>query len=341
MLNLHTQDIAVAFVEHSLLIFTGLLLFLLAAYIVYSIYNQRWQQIVDSHMKKWYHLYGDYMAGDALPQEFSIPRQCMPCMRETLIKEYADASSGDRELVKNLYVQIGLYRKDLAALDSRKWWHRLHALEQLESMGLKEAEPYVWPLLSDKRNEVRLAAFHLMVSIESELLYRQLDAVFMQSHRWDFRFLVNTLSNKKIPVASLEPLAASSAREYRKAAAILLGYEGNFAAIPLLAVLLHDQYKDTRRESVRSLGIIGGPGALPLILEAGQDPESQIRTVVAGALSGYRQEQAVAMLERLAQDDVFEVRLNAFSSLHRIGEAGKSVIDRYASRYPDLAAEYS
>ncbi|MBA7577930.1 hypothetical protein ES708_19786 [subsurface metagenome] len=165
--------------------------------------------------------------------------------------------------MQRLYKNFGFLDDDIKQLRSRAWWRRVMAIERLGVLEMKAAENHIFPLLTD-RSEVRFAALRALATMGSRRLGKMLPEIFANNSRWAYRFLVNTLAEAKIPVASLRPLAASADHDYRKAAAILLGREGNDEAIPLLKQLAGDTVKDIRRESVLSLGRIGSAEAVPI-----------------------------------------------------------------------------
>ncbi|MBA7577931.1 hypothetical protein ES708_19787 [subsurface metagenome] len=50
--------------------------------------------------------------------------------------------------------------------------------------------------------------------------------------------------------------------------------------------------------------------------------------------------EAVPLLDRLAEDSDFDVRLQAFFALSRLGKPGKAIISKYQARYPEMAEEF-
>ncbi len=79
-------------------------------------------------------------------------------------------------------------------------------------------------------------------------------------------------------------MAESDNRDYRKAAAILLGQKDKFDAIKVLKKLCYDNIEDVRREAVLSLGRIGHIDAIPILREKMNDKHYQVRVAVVKAL---------------------------------------------------------
>jgi HEAT repeat protein len=184
------------------------------------------------------------------------------------------------EKIAALYRQLGFYKEDIRELKSPRWWRRAHALERLTDLAIAEAEDAVFPLLRDRRSEVRFSALKMLAFVGSSKLAEALSGIFEETSRWAYRYLVNILYVAEMSAESLKVLASSKNMDLRKAAAVLLGRGWNKEAIPMLKVLVDDEVKDVRREAVRSLGRIGLEQGLVVISAKADDPHPEVRAAV-------------------------------------------------------------
>ena len=205
---------------------------------------------------------------------------------------------------------------------------------------MAEAESIVLPLLWHKKSEVRYSALRMLSSTGSDKLGSMLTMIFADNSRWAYRFLTSILMDTRIPVDSLKPLASSTNRDLRKAAAILLGKEGNRDAISILEELADDEVKDVRREAVRSLGRVGLFDVIPVLSSKVDDKNPQVRAVAANALGTLKDTNSLSLLERLADDPDFDVRFQAFLALEQFGQAGINLIAKYELKYPEMVREF-
>ena len=206
------------------------------------------------------------------------------------------------------------------------------------------AEKHILPLLKDKRSEVRFSALKALAESGSPSLPGIVKDVFEDTTRWAYRYIVSILTAYRLPVESLKPLADSDNRDFRKAAAQLLGYEGADDSVPYLEKLATDNIKDVRREAVRSLGRIKTKKAVHALAAKGADAHPQVRKAVAVGLSALFDapgaEAMVPAVTRLASDKDFEVRLGAFYALACLGEPGREVIRSFEEEHPRMVSEF-
>ena len=70
------------------------------------------------------------------------------------------------------------------------------------------------------------------------------------------------------------------------------------------------------------------------------DNEFEVRVLIARTLKNINNPAAILLLEKLADDDNFDVRYHALHSLLSKGEQGKNVISKYSAKYPDIIKEF-
>ncbi len=334
------QERILPIVKYTLFFLAVLFGILLTIYLVSSYVHYRQKRYVEWKTVHCQSLISSLLDGGKSPDDLRLSPRERNCFRDTLITEYSRQGISGKSQIRELYRELKFLDGDVQQLRSNAWWKRIEAMERLGMLELAEAEEYVVPSLADRRSEVRFSALRILASLGSQKLGSMLPEIFADSSRWAYRFLVNTLINTEISVHNLMPLVSSPSRHLRKAAATLLGRQGNNEAIPILRQLAGDKEKDTRRETVRSLGIIGSVEAVPILSDRAADHHPQVRAEVARALGGLKDESALVLLDKLAGDPDFDVRLQAFFALVQFGESGESIIRKYEVKHPEMAQEF-
>lgn len=241
-----------------------------------------------------------------------------------------DVSDPDRlRNARHLYKALGGITRDIKELKSFWWWRRSHAIFRLTRLHIEEARPQVHQLMYTGRSEVRISALRYCIHVCPDEIEGKLKHIFMSFSRWSYKYIINQLSVARLTVGSLHPLATSRNRDFRKAAAILLGYPGNTDGLPLLSQLCDDIVKDVRREAVVSLGKIDHHDAIPYLLQMAGDANYQIRREVAKSLGAFDDERAFETLTVLADDRSFDVRYHALKALMGYGERGRAVVSSF------------
>lgn len=126
----------------------------------------------------------------------------------------------------------------------------------------------------------------------------------------------------------------------RRYLALVLGKLGDPSAVPALLAAAKDPDSETRLYSVWALGALADPRALDTVLEASQSPDAGVRKMAAYVLGRLNSRAAVPRLKVLLEDSVTDVRWNAAIALARLGDAAglpvlRSMVDRASlSRMP-------
>lgn len=337
---LELQESVLPLVKYTLIILSAILALLLIIYIVSIYIHHRQKKYTKWKTEHCRSLIGSILSGDKPPAGFRLSRRERDCFRDTLIDEYSKQNVSGRDAIRDLYKKLDFYYRDIRLLRHSTWWKKIQAIQRLEAIKMAEAESIVLPLLWHKKSEVRYAALKMLSSIGSDKLGSMLTVIFTDNSRWAYRFLTNALMDTKIPVDSLKPLASSTNRDLRKAAAILLGKAGNRDAISILERLADDKVKDVRREAVRSLGRVGLIDVMPALSSKVDDNNPQVRAVAASAFGVLKDTNSLSLLERLADDPDFDVRFQAFLALEQFGQSGSDIIAKYEFKYPEMVREF-
>lgn len=324
-----------------ILVGLGALLFLsFVLYLATILVHNRQQKHIKARSPVWKEQVTNILCGIILPEELRLSSRDRKYFGGMLISGFQNGGILEKERSREAYKYLRYYNHDISELKSRAWWRRAQSIERLAQMQLEEAESDVFPLLSDRRTEVRFSAIKMLATIHSTRLATVLPQVFAENSRWAYRYIVNELWAAQLPVISLQNLVTSPDRNQRKAAAVLLGANRRRQAIDVLQILAEDSVKDVRREVSRSLGRIGSPGVLSILQDMVDDPEPDVREAVAQSLGRLNDVNTLSLLDTLTNDPSFDVRLQAFYALDRFGKPGEGIIRKHQNIYPEIAREF-
>lgn len=145
----------------------------------------------------------------------------------------------------------------------------------------------------------------------------------------------NAVSNNVESIEQLLVALKDSNSQVRRLAAAALGATGNADAVePLCAAFLHDTSIAVRRTAGDALSDIGDRRAEPAACEALKDPNKLVRWRAARLLSEIGTAGSIPHLERAAEDEAFEVKLESEAAMDRIrsgrealGPAWRRIVD--------------
>jgi HEAT repeat protein len=142
-----------------------------------------------------------------------------------------------------------------------------------------------------------------------------------------------------------ELFAEAEEPEMRQYLALVLGRTHDREAVPLLVEALDDPDDKTRIYTLWALGTLGDPSARQALEKALSDPDPGIRKTAAFALGEAGDRGAIPALTERLEDSVPDVRWNAALSLAHLGsDAGvpvlESMLDRsLLAQVPDITRE--
>ena len=145
----------------------------------------------------------------------------------------------------------------------------------------------------------------------------------------------NAVSSMEESVGQLLVALKDSNSQVRRLAAAALGATGNADAVePLCAAFLNDTSIAVRRTAGDALSDIGDRRAEPAGCEALKDPNKLVRWRAARLLSEIGTTESIPHLERAAEDEAFEVKLESEAAIERIrsgrgalGPAWRRIVD--------------
>lgn len=341
--QIHSEIIRAATVN-SIVVLSALLVVSLAVFLFSAVRHHRRKMYLIRETPAWNRVLDRLQCGEIAASEAGFRRPDLERVKNLIVMRLYDAGIDDRERLRVIYRELGFLEDDINLLERGSWPCKVRALERLEDLAFEEAGQYILKLLADRRPEVRFSALKALAESGSTALPRVITDIFEDTTRWAYRYIVSILAAYRLPEDSLRPLAESDKRDFRKAAAQLLGYEGADDSVPFLEELATDDIKDVRREAVRSLGRIKTKKAVHALSAKAGDIHPQVRKAVAMGLSALFDapgaEAMIPAVKQLASDKDFDVRLGAFYALACLGEPGRDVIRSFEEEHPEMANEF-
>jgi len=133
---------------------------------------------------------------------------------------------------------------------------------------------------------------------------------------------MNASGDRKSAFAVFRQLSAPAEPEMIRVAALGgLAASGGADAIPLLSAALRAAEPPVRRQAIRQLSVIPGPGVVKLLGEAaaGMDPGDKL--LVISALADRGDQSAAGVVSAATRDAIPAVRIAALQALEKIGNA--------------------
>ncbi len=200
--------------------------------------------------------------------------------------DYIKGSLADEIIM--IYGLLGYYLADLRRLKSPKWWVRAQSARTLGFFITSEFEENLLPLLSDRQEEVRLAAAYTLGRIQSTTALPLLIDLIKMSDSWTAGMIIQYLLPLKDQASRslLETLERGGLTDTVTAAiAEALGNLRDINAVPALVALLNETSRTLRIAALEALGKISDESALPHLYGLLTDPDAMVQQAALRAIA--------------------------------------------------------
>lgn len=272
-----------------------------------------------------------------------------------MVERLSFLSGSGREQVVVLARGLGLIDRYLGELGARNRWHRARAAERLGHFGDEDSVQPLTRLLDDEDETVRAVAARSLARLATdgavEALVRTLDNP-SELTRLRVAENLDRIGHPAIPylVSLLEEAADPEGEDHTYGAILATQVLGGLRAYggreALSLAAREGATADIRAQATRSLGRIGDPDDVPLLVENTRDPEWPVRTQAANSLGLIGDRGSVPALQALISDRAWWVRLAAGRALVNMGPSGEDALigllgseDRFARERAVAALE--
>ncbi|MGJ9372045.1 HEAT repeat domain-containing protein [Nesterenkonia sp. CF4.4] len=264
-----------------------------------------------------------------------LDRDLTPMLVERI--RYLHGSSRDQML--DLVRELGLVRRNQAALRSRRRWRRARAAERLGHLGGARQVEDLGLLVTDQDETVRAVAARALAQLGTpqavEILVRTLDDP-SELTRLRIAENLHRLGSQALPqlIAHVERRLVHDVGNGEKgllAVLSVLGGTRSYQARPVLRETIEvAQSVAVRAGAVRALGRCGGPSDVRLLSACSKDGHWEVRQQAAHALRSIGDTSGIPALGKLMADEMWTVRTAAAEALAGMGLIGEDALVRFA-----------
>lgn len=236
-----------------------------------------------------------------------------------LVGRYARWVSGEaRERAAAFFEQRGEIARQTGLLSDRRAWRRAAAAYTLGDMGSAAAVAPLLRVLGEAERDVRSAAARSLGRLGAVEAVEPL--VYALAQRAVPRAVAGTalLAIGQAALPALRGLDRRVEPEVRASAVELLGLLGGAGDAPLLIERLGDSSAEVRAKAARALGRLGAEDAAGQLRAALGDRIAFVRASAAFALGSMRDSAALGALLAQAREDRFEAAQAAARAAARI-----------------------
>lgn len=248
--------------------------------------------------------------------------------RRVLCRMAVWLSGESRVFLERLYDELGFANQGIGELASRRWWKRADAVRELTLMHVSRAAGPIAGLLSDPRDEVKLASFESLIELKGIDSLRTLARQLGDVTPWKAINFARVISRHEREAApAVEVLLGHADISVRLFAIRMLGVVRSITSVPVLIRIAGTSTPPEVREALVALGRIGDERAVNVCRSCLASPHAGVRIAAAGALGAFGNPSLSDILVPLLEDNVSDVRLSAAQALSQCGEEGRSVLE--------------
>jgi HEAT repeat protein len=245
---------------------------------------------------------------------------------EAVLEEQARTATGRPGWLLDVYDRLGLVDKYIDKLrNAGKWRDRAFAAELLGRVGGAKAVPALLSTIQATQTEdsdVREIALRALARIGDPGAVGPLIAALASADSWLAPRIADILARHgELAVAPLVELLSSKARDPARAwAANVLGEVRAGRALPVLVQALDDPDDEVRGKAATALGRLGDRRAVaPLLEHLLTDPAPFVRARIASSLALFGGPEVIDRLVRTLGDSAWWVRMRGVEALEQIG----------------------
>ena len=254
---------------------------------------------------------------------------------EELLFKALEGPGADREIVLNIFEELGYVRHYIKNLRGGSRWVQAGAAEKLGRIGSGRVAPYLVKGLDSVHADVCNTAVHSLGAIRDikavpHIMERLVKAI-ERREEVSIRIIKSSLIGFGMPaVPYLLREIANQSWQIRAAAIDILGEMDEPEAVRALTAALNDTERDVRAKAAKGLGKLrDASSAMPLI-EHMDDPHWVVRMHVTRASGLIRDPAAVEHILKRLNDINWQVRKAAAEALGRFGgSAFVALLDVY------------
>lgn len=328
-------DLPEGLLLHILLWATLVLISLVSSLILYGAVVQFRRDRQNRHriacFKAWEVQLAEHLfSGDSVRRPFDqVPRRDRWLFRSFLFRYQATLAGQEAEILRSLYLDLGVHASLPRRLRSRQAKRRAQAAQEIGGFRLPGYYELLPPLLQDPVPFVAHVAALALGSSQDLRFAGPVMAWVLREDRYQRERLLRVLEGfgpDLLPWLEVYMEPAQADPEPWIIFALLAGSHRHRESQPRLLELLSSPSLDLQAAVLKALAALADPAVYPHVLPLASHEAWEIRAQAAKAIGVLGGPKAIPDLMRLAGDRVYEVRRNATQGLADLGHAGTSAL---------------
>jgi len=299
---------------------------------LFRLWDNRKQTIQTRKNEKWYGPLFSFLDGDIKPDEFQklVSKSDFPYFIEFMKEFFLDLAGNEKELLRQLLIQMELDHKMIKQLSARNSWKRMYAIYFLGLMDCQKAVLELRQKIYDKSEVVRMLAISTLMQLRDlESLPTILDHLNKKGSKENQSQITEFLMEFGTAILPHLESAFINANLKDWIKQVCIDVFGHFVYIEMTNDLV-SLYRQTNNIEVKTscvaaLGKFEDPSLCGFFEQVLDNPHQAIRVHAIKALGKLGSETSLPRLEKLSQDQDFWVAKRSIEALIEYGPDG---IDR-------------
>jgi hypothetical protein len=251
--------------------------------------------------------------------------------RQILIDQMIDLSinlKGEiKEVIRELYLQLGLKQDSLEKAYSRKWHKNVKGFRELAFMNIRDATERIKECLNSGNEILRMEAQIAMVGLSEDNPYHFLDFMEKPFSIWEQVTLHELVIQHNLPAPSFKQWFQSKNLSVLVFALEMVAWFKQKEAGDEVMALFDHEDEEVRRTAYRVCGEIGLKRALPLLKERYDAEPYHNRKEILNTFAALPDEQYLDFLKSvLDKEEDVQLQIQATKAMENTDEPGISML---------------
>lgn len=242
---------------------------------------------------------------------------------EQLLSLHRNFSGTTATVLRNLYLELGLPAKAIAALKTENWSRRAASIRELAQMEIVEAAPMIRKSLTHLSPSLRLEAGIALLKLDKTDPFALLNAGVELTSWQQLNLLDAILRTSDIKIPSFKKWLDSPQPSVIVFALVLVDQFKQFEAEQDILLLLAHPDEKVRKQAIICLGNMEAYDAGTMMIDRFDAETPLLKIEIVVALGRISSEEAIDFLKKQLYNESFDIALAAAVALNRSGPGGQ------------------
>ena len=280
-------------------------------------------------------LYDDLEDVDKAVQHF-VPRfqkilGVSPAVRELLVRElltyHGNFTGKTAEILKGLYLALGLDKQARKKLKSWYWEHQVEGIHELTKLWIRQDSDLILRLTNSKHSTLRMEAQISYLKLSTEDSFRFLDHAHETIQEWHQLVLFEVITKtRNVQIPSFGKWLVSPNDSVVMLCLKLAEHYQQLETIPQLMELLSHPNLKVRAKAINVLGKLEAEMAEDSLFEIYEQQPAGIRSEILKAMGRISSGNYLDFLSGRMASEEHDIKLNAVRSIRNHGNAGVELL---------------